>query len=117
MADLEHFTWGGKGVARGLGRVAWVNGTWESQYVNSFNKTNTKILLNYGSYCLIMPLHTTSVFNATTGISPAMAGVGTNIQHGSLMAQTSPSPQGAEPYVEHSGLNPNLAPKQGFDVI
>jgi len=26
VADLENFTWGGKGVARGLGRVAGVDG-------------------------------------------------------------------------------------------
>jgi len=30
VADLENFTWGGKGVARGLGRVAGVDGTWQS---------------------------------------------------------------------------------------
>jgi len=51
-------------VARGLGGVAGVDGTWQSLYVNCFNKTNIKTLLNYSSYCLIMPLHTTMVFNS-----------------------------------------------------
>ena len=63
VAGLEHFTWGGKGVARGPGMVAFVNGTWESLYMNGFNKTNKNNFFNYSSYCLIMPLHT-SVFNS-----------------------------------------------------
>jgi len=36
------FDMGGKGVARGVGRVAGVDGTWQSLYVNCFNKTNIK---------------------------------------------------------------------------
>ena len=40
---------------------------------------------------------------------------GTHFQPGSVMAKTSPSPPGAEPYVEHSGLNPNL--KKMFHVV
>jgi len=38
--------------------VAGVDGTWESLYVNYFNETNTKTLLNYSSYSLIIALHT-----------------------------------------------------------
>ena len=109
MADLEHFTWGGKGVARGLGRVAWVNGTWESLYVNGFNKTNTKIILNYSSYCLIMP-YTLQTFLIHNGNKPSQGRSVTHYQPGSVMAKTSPFPPGAEPYVEHSGINPNLGP-------
>ena len=53
LADLEHFTWGGKGGgAKGLGRVAlaWVNGrpTWESLYVNGFNKTKIRPIFSTG---------------------------------------------------------------------
>ena len=77
VADLEHFTWGGKGGARSLGRMAWVNGTWESLNVNGFYLNKNK----------------------------------TNFQHGSVMAQNSPTPPGAEPYVKHLGLNPNLGPR------
>ena len=48
VADLEHFTWSGKGGTRGLGRVAWVNGMWESLYVNGFNKTKTGPIFSTG---------------------------------------------------------------------
>ena len=34
VADLENFTWGGKGVARDLGRVAGEDGTWKPSYIN-----------------------------------------------------------------------------------
>lgn len=41
MEELEHFTWGGKGVTRSFDKVAWEGGTWKSPYKN----TNTVLLL------------------------------------------------------------------------
>jgi len=55
---------GGKGAARGLGRVAEVDGTWQSLYVNCFNKTHIKTRYEYIRCCLIVSLHTAKVLNS-----------------------------------------------------
>lgn len=45
-ADLENFTWGGQRRGKRSWQGGRDDGTWESLYVNRFNKTNTKTLLN-----------------------------------------------------------------------